>query len=327
MRQEYSLSTLQEILNQYLELGKIKKHFLFTSGFENSNYYVETSQGKYVIKIFEGIGMSKENILFEIEVMAYCQEHKLKTPHLLTTKKGAYFTTIKSNEEKIVTVMGYIDGENMLMKLLPDSVIATVGEEAGKMDLKLQHFQDGSKTRQGYEWDMKNFLKVEKALAVLPATFDKKILQNIFDNFREISPKFKALAPGLIHNDLAAHNLLVQGEELKGIIDFSDMAFSPYIQNIAIFLAQSIFSYSWKPHQTTIFLREYQKHRPLSTEELEILYDLVLARYATIIVEFNRWNVDYGEDKQRTEYIKDYQAFLQKFLKISREEFARLLEV
>ncbi len=324
MRQEYSLSTLQEILNQYPSLGEIKEHKLFTSGFENSNYYVETTTGKFVIKIFEGIGVSKENILFEIEVMVFCSQHGLKIPALYKTKHGSHFTAL-NNGEKIVIVMEFIEGENLFKQQLSDSIAAAIGQEAGKMDAALQYFKDGAKTRQNYQWDMKNFLQLEASLNLLPAAFDKNMVQNIFNKFRKILPTFSSLPKGLIHNDIAAHNLLAQGNELKAIIDFSDMAFSPYIQNIAVFLAQSVFSYSWQPHQTKIFLREYQKHRPLGKEEMEILYDLILARYAAIIVEFNRWNVEYGEDKQRTEYVNDHYSFLQKFLNIPRDEFANLL--
>jgi len=44
MKQNYSKEYLQKILNQYLNLGRIEEFFLFTSGYENSNFYIKTRQ-------------------------------------------------------------------------------------------------------------------------------------------------------------------------------------------------------------------------------------------------------------------------------------------
>jgi len=321
MRQSYSLEQLQKIFSSFPGTGTIRKSFLFTSGFENSNYYAETDVGWYVIKIFEGMGVSRETILFEIEVMVCCTEGKLQTPTLLRSKKNTYYAPF---EGKIAIVMDYLPGDNLQGKKMSSSLVQEIGDQVGRMDALLSKFKDGSKTRQNYEWDLKNFLQLEPSLQKLPSSFDRELLQKIFDQFKAIKPIFDTLPRGLIHNDLAAHNFLARRGKLTGIIDFSDMAFSPYIQNIAVFLCQSVFAYNWQPRQVNVFLQAYQKHNHLSAKELCILYDLVLARYAQIIVEFNRWNVDYGEEQQRTEYIKDYYHFLKKFMNITRTEFQRL---
>ncbi len=322
MRQNYPQQFLQNVLDQYPNKGKITKCFLFTSGFENSNYYIKAEHGEYVIKIFDGIGMKEENILFEIELMLFCTEQKLKTPALYETKTKEWHV---KTEGKIAIVMEYIDGTNCLKKKIAKKVIENVGEQAGKMDIYLKKFFKATKVRENYEWDLKNFLMLEKAIDLLPKEYDKNFLQKIFTDFKKIKPVFDKLEKGIIHNDIAAHNILVKENELKAIIDFSDAAYSPYIQNIAVFFCQSLLTYNWAPEQGKIFLHAYEKHNPFSKEELDILYDLIRARFATIIIEFNRWNVVYGEDPQRTEYIKDHYEFLQKFSKIGREKFKEMI--
>src|SRR3989338_68305 len=90
MRTNYSKEFLQNILDQYPNKGQIIKHFLFTSGFENSNYYVKTEQGEYVIKIFDGMGMKRENILFEIELMIFCARNQCKVPKVFRTQNKSW---------------------------------------------------------------------------------------------------------------------------------------------------------------------------------------------------------------------------------------------
>ena len=322
MRQTYTKEFLQNILDQYPNKGQIIKYFLFTSGFENSNYYVTTEQGEYVIKIFDGMGMKEENILFEIELMLFCTKNKLKTPALYETKAKEWHV---KNEGKIAIVMGYIDGTNCLKKKIAKTVIKEIGEQAGNMDAVLKKFSKEKKARENYEWDMKNFVMLEKAIDLLPTEYDKEFILTIFNDFKKIKPVFDKAKNGIIHNDIAAHNILVKENELKAIIDFSDAAYSPYVQNVAVFFCQSLLTYNWAPEDGKLFLQAYEKHYPLSQEERDILYDCIRARFATIIVEFNRWNRVYGEDAQRTEYIKDHYEFLQKFSEIGRQKFKEII--
>jgi len=273
MRTNYSQEFLQNILDQYPNKGQIIKHFLFTSGFENSNYYVNTEQGEYVIKIFDGMGMKKENILFEIELMIFCAKSTCKVPKIFETENKSWHA---EEERKIAILMEYIAAENCFKKAISDKVIAQVGEEAGKMDNVLRKFNGSIAPRKNYEWDIQHFLALEKAISLLPKYFDKEVILVIFDDFRKIKPQFDALPKTIIQNDIAAHNILVKENELKAIIDFSDAAVSCYIQNIAVFLCQSVLSYNWAPEQATIFLRAYEKYNPITKKCTGILHEKTL---------------------------------------------------
>lgn len=322
MRQQYDTKALQSILDQYNGMGTIKKSHLFTFGFENSNYYVETDRGRYVTKIYEGMDMSPKNIEFEVEVMDKSFQAGVKTPHIHRNKKGKLITKLK---EKLTIVMDFIEGENMHQREVSDDVIHEAGKETGKMDVVLADYKDGSLTRQNYEFDSKTFLILEDKVQHLPKDFDRNIFADIFTKFRKIKPLLDKFPTGLIHNDVDLHNLLVKDDTLMGIVDFSDLAFSPYIQNITVPMSQLIFTYNWKPNQAKIFIDGYKEHHPLSSEELSVLYNFTLVRYAIIIIELHYWDVRFGADKQRTGYVKDYYGFLKKFIKIGRDNFNKLI--
>ncbi len=322
MRQSYSTTLLQGIIDQFPNIGTIKNSHLFTSGFENSNYYVETEKGEYVIKIYEG-EIAPENILFEIEVMDRLFGAGVKSPKIFHAKNGGLHATVG---EKFAVLMNFIEGENLEKHTISDVLAGQIGEQAGKMDAALQPMKDGSKTRQNYEFDLKNFLALESKLNELDPKFEKNIFVEIFDSFRKIKPVLDAAPAGLIQNDIVLHNILARDDELEGIIDFSGMVFSPYVQNVAVAFSQCFFTYNWQPLQAKIFLNGYQKFNHLSNEELAILRALTLARFATLVIEFNHWNVVFGEDTQRTEFINDNYDFLKKFLQLSEADFQKIIQ-
>lgn len=321
MHQTYSQDFLQKIIDEY-DVGAIRKCHLFTSGFENSNYYIETPSGKCVLKIFDGIGVAPETMKFEVEVMDRSFQAGVKTPQVYRNKQSE-LTTKKSG--KLSVLMPFIEGENVEKQPVSDSLVQEVGEETGKMDMALSIFKDGARTRQGYEFDGKNLLLLEEKLRHLSVGFNREIFEGIFSRFREIKPILDTLPKGVIHNDVGLHNLLVKDGRLQAILDFSDFVFSPYIQNIAVSMAQLIFTYNWQPHQAKLFIDGYRKHHSLSTQELSLLYDLVLARYVPLVVEMHYWNVAYGEDAQRTEFVKDNYEFLKRLRSLGRAKFDTLI--
>ena len=103
------------------------------------------------------------------------------------------------------------------------------------------------------------------------------------------------------------------------------MAFSPYIQNVATFLCQSVFMYNWQPQQTAIFLKGYQEFRALSRQEFDILFDCVRSRFALLILAFTKWKIDFGAGDMNDGYINDAYTFMQRFLSLGKREFDRHL--
>ncbi|MDO8668209.1 MAG: phosphotransferase [bacterium] len=324
MRQNYDKIFLQNILDQYNGLGKIDRFFLYTSGYENSNYYIQTREGQYVIKIFEGIGVKPENILFELEVIDFLRQSGIKAPGLLKNSGGGLATAVN---KKYACVMDFVDGANMNKRSLSDSLVIEAAEEAAKMDLALKGFRDGSKTRQNFEWDIKCVLVLEKFIPLLPKDFDKEIFGEILVEFRGIKNEFEKMPVGLIHNDIVPHNWLVSDGKLNSIIDFSDMVFSPYIQNVAVALHLICFCYNYNPEQAKMFTESYRRFNPLSKNEIRLLYLLIKVRFFSFVVEFNHMNVEYGFDRQRVETVNDNYKFLKRFINFGQKEFDELVGI
>lgn len=321
MRQVYSKSELQDALQNY-SIGEVEDFYLFKSGFENSNYFIKTKQGSFVIKIFEGMDVETANILFEIEIMDKVNKAGLKIPKIFPTNNGDLYAKLGN---KYACLMNYVEGDNMEKYQLTDALTKEVGEEVGKIDNFLKNIKDGSKTRQNYAFDLKNFLLLEPKIEELDSRFNKTIFTKIFNDFKKNKILFDSLPTGLIHNDIVLYNILAKDGRLQAIIDFSDMAYSPYIQNVAVSIYHCFFTYNWQPRQVKVFLESYQRYNPISAQEKLLLYNLVLARSALMMIEFNYWNVKFGNDAARTELITDYYGFLKKLLKLGEIEFNKII--
>lgn len=143
---------------------------------------------------------------------------------------------------------------------------------------------------------------------------DKKIFEKIIDEFRDMKNEFDKLPTGLIHNDMVSHNILTHNEHLSGIIDFSDINISPYAQDIAVFIGQSILGNECHPEQATIFLQGYESERKLTAKEKELLPKLIKQRFVCFLLAFSRRQHDYGNDDARANLMKDMYSRLLRFI-------------
>jgi ethanolamine-phosphate phospho-lyase len=317
MRQKYSKKQLDEIIKQYKDLGPIKKPQQVNSGFENTNYIVQSKQGPLVIKIYEG-DFSAGNVDLETRLMKKAYRGGVKCPYLYRNTKGKLYNNLKG---KLSIVMEYIDGADMYQRPLTNHLVYRMGQQAGMMDALFVTEKRSKYLRRQSAFNMNFFRKIKHRISVLPGHFDKQLFIDLFNQFGLIKPIFNALPKGLIHNDIGPQNILVRKGELVGIIDFSNFAYSPYIQNIAVALTNTCFNYHWDPQQALHFLRGYREYRLVSREEIELLPYLISARYATVIVEFNYHNRKFGVDPRLAQVVEDQYVYLRRFRELGHDIF------
>jgi Ser/Thr protein kinase RdoA (MazF antagonist) len=110
---------------------------------------------------------------------------------------------------------------------------------------------------------------------------------------------------GMIHADLHADNVLVDGERLS-VIDFDDAGFGWYAYDLAVALHFELDAFHRKhPHfelAREALLRGYRGQRPLSAEQQDLVSWLLLAR----ALELLRW----AEDRPETGHRDDVPFFL-----------------
>jgi 4-aminobutyrate aminotransferase-like enzyme len=98
---------------------------------------------------------------------------------------------------------------------------------------------------------------------------------------QDVLPSLARLRAQIVHADIHAHNLIVtptDRPEIAGIIDFGDMLHAPLVFDIADTIADFIIDPEKATEVLEAMLPAYHAVTPLETEEIELLYDLILAR-------------------------------------------------
>ena len=92
----------------------------------------------------------------------------------------------------------------------------------------------------------------------------------------------------MIHNDANDSNVLVNTDDdghavVDGLIDFGDMSHQPTICEAAIALADVVVDKDEPLMACAAFLAAYKELYPLSSEEIAVLFDLIMTRLAVSI--------------------------------------------
>ena len=108
-------------------------------------------------------------------------------------------------------------------------------------------------------------------------------LHPVVDRVAAVLPRLLALPSGIHHADVTLTNLLATDGRITGVIDFGDLHYTADVADLAVALTSVLRNTSdtqvsspWELAGAT--LRGYQRLRPLSHDEVEVLGELVLSR-------------------------------------------------
>ena len=71
MRKEHSKEEIKTFLEKTYDVGEVSSIDLFESGLEDTNYFVKTTKGKYVFKIYR-TGSDLAGVKFHISFIKEC---------------------------------------------------------------------------------------------------------------------------------------------------------------------------------------------------------------------------------------------------------------
>ena len=140
-------------------------------------------------------------------------------------------------------------------------------------------------------WDTRNFLKIERLLPSIENAELRRILKTVITDFKSsVLPRIASMSHGILHYDACSRNIIVQTTNgdmchVAGIIDFTDSTHCPHVFELAILVADLLSVWDCDPVVNVgSVIAGYCHSFPLSRDELECLYTIVLARLCTIIV-------------------------------------------
>ena len=269
-------------LGQLLDLQGI------ACGIQNTNYFVTTGNGRFVLTLFEKL--TGEELPFYLNLMAHLARHGIPCPSPVANRHNQFLGELNG---KPACIVSRLCGKSALA---PDRAqCAAMGAVLGEMHTAGQSFSQIMPNPRGAAWRaataplVRAFLDAENA-----ALLDREIALHAGYNWI-------ALPQGVIHADLFRDNVLLNEDRVGGLIDFYFACSDALLYDVAITVNDWCMAPdgALAPLRTQDFLRAYHAVRPLQDCEqqawplmlrlaalrfwLSRLYDLHLPREGELI--------------------------------------------
>ena len=206
---------LKSFLSNY-DAGGLESFQGISDGIENTNYFVNTSHGRYVLTIFEQHDF--EEMQYYLNLMHHLADHNVPSANPVADKQGNYLSHFK---EKPIALVERLNGGSLVETTIEHC--QQLGEAMGKMHTAGLSYKVKQSNPRGPAWCQQTAHKViEKLSENEQQMLDDEIhIQKAdFNNFG----RHADLPRGVIHADLFRDNALWSGdknnEQFSGIIDF-----------------------------------------------------------------------------------------------------------
>ena len=210
------------LLSKY-SIGTLKSFQGISDGITNTNYFLNTSKGKYIITIFEDITEIK--VKKYLKLMNFFSNNNMCCPEIMFTKSGSILSTVKS---KPCSIMEKLSGKTINTTNV--SLCKSIGTIIGNFHTAGSKYSSKISNSRDIKWVERNIAKIKnhiskEQLDIL--NYSSKIFRKIFE---------MKLPNGMIHSDLFRDNVLARGDKVTGIIDYYYSFNGPLIYELAVII-------------------------------------------------------------------------------------------
>jgi homoserine kinase type II len=267
---EVSHDEAQALLSR-LNLGTLTDMQGCAGGIENTNYFVTTDQGAYVLTLFERL--SFEQLPFYLWLMKHLALKGIAVPDPAADAAGDILHTVQG---KPAAVVNRLRGKS---ELSPTAAhCAQVGGMLARMHMASKDYNRSQPNLRGLNWWNDTVPVVLPFLTASQAALIRSELA--YQNHVAASSSYTALPRGPVHADLFRDNVMFATDapsdapELTGFFDFYFAGVDTWLFDIAVCLNDWCIDLATGVHEAEraqAFLQAYAEQRPLTAEERELL--------------------------------------------------------
>jgi homoserine kinase type II len=248
-----------------LGLGELRAMAPCQGGIENTNYFVDTDRGEYVLTLFERLAW--EQLPFYLHLMQHLASRGLPVPRPAPDTEGRILHRLK---DRPAAVVGRLRGKS---ELAPGAQhCSAVGAMLARMHLAGSDYALHQPNLRGLPW-------WKEAVPVLLPHVGKDQRTLLLDELAfqtriAASPDYAALPRGPVHADLFRDNVMFEGDSLSGLLDFYFAGCDTFLFDIGVCLNDwcvDLDSGSTDAVRAAAFRTAYESVRPLVPEERRLL--------------------------------------------------------
>jgi homoserine kinase type II len=256
---EVSDEELAEFIASY-GLGEVLSFKGIAEGVENTNYFVHTSQGTFILTLYEK-RVARGDLPFFLGLMEHLAAHDVSCPTPVRDREGRNLRELAGRPAALVT---FLDG--LWVRRPTVAHCAAVGRTLAKLHMGGAAFGLRRQNALGLAGWRPLFQRFEpKADEIAPGL--KDLIENELETLDAAWPS--GLPEGVIHADLFPDNVFFLGEHLSGVIDFYFACNDALAYDIAVCINAWCFEkdLSFNITKSRALLRGYEELRPLTKPE------------------------------------------------------------
>lgn len=246
---------MRQLLTRY-PIGRFKSLQGIAQGITNSNYFLHTTENSYVLTVFETL--KAEELPFFMNLTRHLSAKGVACPAPIAQYDGCFIATVAGKPACIVSKLDGCD-----TSFPTSNQCFYTGAMLAKMHLAGLDFPETMHNPRHQAWWQQSI----KQLLPVVTQEEAELLQD--EAYFLATHPDTHLPSGIIHADLFKDNVLLNGEQVAGFIDFYYACQGSFVYDIAIAIND------WArcadnhidPALAHAFLEGYQSVRQLSVEE------------------------------------------------------------
>jgi homoserine kinase type II len=261
------------LLAEALNLGRMTGLAGIKAGIENTNYFLDTERGAWVLTLFERL--TAEQLPFYLHLMKHLAQHGIPVPDPQADARGNLLHCVAG---KPAAVVNKLAGGH---RLAPDHRhCEQVGAMLARMHLAGRDFARHQPNLRGLAWWIDTVPEVLPFLEPAQA----ELMRDELAFQRSLGAAAAALPSGPIHADLFRDNVMFDGppddDRLTGFFDFYFAGVDAWLFDIAVCLNDwccDLESGALVEDRAAAFIAAYESVRPLEPAEARLLPGLLRA--------------------------------------------------
>lgn len=246
---------LEVWLRQY-PVGELESLQGILSGIENTNYFVNTRTGRFVLTLFERLAPAE--LAYYLDLMAHLAARGIECPCPVPDNQRRYLGQLNGKPAALVT---RLSGAPVLEPQARHCEV--VGEALARLHRAGQDYPGHLDNLRGAPWWQSVAPRIHGFLDVEQADLLREEIR--YQSTQELA----SLPRGVVHADLFRDNVLFEEDRIGGLIDFYFACNDVLVYDIAITLNDwcTDGDGALEPARARALLRGYQSVRSLSPEE------------------------------------------------------------
>jgi homoserine kinase type II len=254
---------LRAFIEQY-DIGEVMACKGIAEGVENSNYLLHTTQGSYILTLYEK-RVRREDLPFFLGLMQHLAAKGLSCPTPLDGKDGAALRELCGRPAAICTFL-----EGMWPRRPTERHCQLLGGALADLHVKGRDFA----MRRPNNLSLAGWRDLARKTEARADEVEAGLAGLIAEELRHLETHWpRGLEIGVIHADLFPDNVFFLGDKVSGLIDFYFACNDFFAYDVAVCVNAWCFESdgSYNVTKAKSLIAAYQKARPLAAEERKAL--------------------------------------------------------